>query len=365
MPRKRGQRRLIRGSFVRNKPANLADALLHWYDAHRRTFLWRASAGTTPEPYRVWLAEVMLQQTTVTTVAPYYARFLEAFPTLEHLAQAPLERVLSLWAGLGYYSRARNLHACAQRVWQDYNGVFPRTQAELLKLPGVGAYTAGAVAAIAFDEPVAAVDGNVERVLARLYAVETPFPAARSLIRERAQALVPQKCAGDFAQALMDLGSTVCTPRPKCDACPWQESCQAYDLKTPESFPKKSPKAAKAVLYGIAYVIWCSDGAVLARTRPNTGLLARMSEVPMSALEQEPPLFSPPLKGDYKDCGGVRHIFSHIDARLQVFSTLVSNRITYPPCRWIEASCIKDEPFPTFVRKILATSQKIPSAPYI
>src|SRR5207302_9543863 len=200
--------------------------LLAWYDRHRRKLPWRAPPGEAPDPYRVWLSEIMLQQTTVKTVAPYFMRFVARWPDVRALAAAPLEDVLKLWAGLGYYARARNLHACAQAVVAHHGGRFPATEAELAALPGIGPYTAAAIAAIAFDAPAAAVDGNVERVVARLYAVAAELPAAKAEIRRLTARLVPPERAGDFAQALMDLGATICTPKkPACALCPWMGSC--------------------------------------------------------------------------------------------------------------------------------------------
>ncbi|NNC00730.1 A/G-specific adenine glycosylase, partial [Corallococcus exiguus] len=207
-----------------------AEDLLAWYDRHRRELPWRAKPGVTADPYRVWLSEIMLQQTTVAAVKPYFLRFLERFPTVQALAQAQEEAVMHAWAGLGYYSRARNLHACAKVVVARYGGRFPETEAELLNLPGIGAYTAAAVAAIAFNENAAAVDGNVERVMTRVFMIEEPLPKAKPLIRELTEDLVPPQRPGDFAQALMDLGATICTPkRPACALCPWMTPCQARE----------------------------------------------------------------------------------------------------------------------------------------
>src|SRR3954465_8164953 len=224
----------LAGQAARKKKASpvsggmqtVADGVLVWYDRHRRILPWRAGPGETPDPYRVWLSEIMLQQTTVKTVAPYYARFLERFPTVEQLAKAPLDDVLKAWAGLGYYARGRNLHACAQAVVERHGGRFPTTVGALSALPGVGPYTAAAIAAIAFDEPATPVDGNIERVIARLFAVEDELPGAKPRIRRLAADLTPARRAGDFAQAMMDLGATLCTPKkPACGLCPLNENC--------------------------------------------------------------------------------------------------------------------------------------------
>src|SRR5215213_3420541 len=218
----------LAASAARQKAGVAPDpaTLLQWYDRHRRVLPWRARKGERADPYRVWLSEIMLQQTTVKAVAPYYARFLARFPAVAELAAAPLEDVLKLWAGLGYYARARNLHACARAVVREHGGEFPDTEEALRTLPGIGAYTAAAIAAIAFDRQASPVDGNIERVIARLYAVEKPLPAAKPMIHSFAEALTPPQRAGDFAQAMMDLGAGICTPKsPACVLCPWMESC--------------------------------------------------------------------------------------------------------------------------------------------
>src|SRR5260221_760287 len=233
-----------------------ASRLLAWYDRHRRTLPWRAAAGKRADPYRVWLSEIMLQQTTVATVGYYFRRFLERWPTVDALARAPLDDVLSAWAGLGYYARARNLHACADVVAGRHGGLFPQDDAGLLTLPGVGAYTAAAIRAIAFDQPASAVDGNVERVIARLFAIETPLPDAKAEIKARAAKLVPQERAGDYAQAMMDLGATVCVPRrPRCVICPLMAGCRARKPGLAEELPRRAPKAAKPTRRGLAFVL--------------------------------------------------------------------------------------------------------------
>src|SRR5215470_12003750 len=241
-----------------NRPKPPVDAhgrpalLLAWYDRHRRKLPWRALPGERPDPYRVWLSEIMLQQTTIKAVVPYFARFTARWPSVRALAAAPLEDVLKLWAGLGYYARARHLHACAKAVVERHDGHFPQSQVALAALPGIGPYTAAAIAAIAFDAPAAAVDGNVERVVARLYIVEEELPAAKAEVRRLTKALVPAERAGDFAQALMDLGATICTPKtPPCALCPWMRACAARRRGDPERFPVKAPKKQGRLRRGV------------------------------------------------------------------------------------------------------------------
>ena len=256
-------------------------ALLAWYDRHRRTLPWRAPKGARADPYRVWLSEIMLQQTTVTAVAPYYARFLARWSDVRALAAAPLEEVLKAWAGLGYYARARNLHACARAVVEHHGGEFPASEAALRELPGIGDYTAAAIAAIAFDVPASPVDGNIERVIARLFAVTEPLPRAKPELRRLARALTPPRRAGDFAQAMMDLGATICTPKkPACALCPWNQSCAAHARGDAETFPRRTPKREGALRRGAAFVARRADGFLLVRTRPAQGLLGGMTEVP-------------------------------------------------------------------------------------
>src|ERR1700694_2958950 len=220
---------------IGGRPGPQADALLAWYDRHRRRLPWRAENGERPDPYRVWLSEIMLQQTSVKAAAPYYSRFLARWPNLQDLASVRLVEVLKLWAGLGYYARARNLHACARAIVARHDGAFPRSEDELRTLPGIGGYTAAAIAAIAFDQKTTPVDGNIERVVARLFAVEEALPAAKPRIKALAQTLTPARRAGDFAQAMMDLGATICTPkRPSCLICPWNGDCAAFARSDPE-----------------------------------------------------------------------------------------------------------------------------------
>jgi len=268
-------------------PEPAAAPLLAWYDRHARVLPWRAGPaarrrGTRPDPYRVWLSEVMLQQTTVQAVKAYFEAFTDRWPTVETLAAAPEEEVMKAWAGLGYYARARNLKRCAEAVARDHGGAFPDSEAGLLTLPGIGAYTAAAIAAIAFDRPAAVMDGNVERVFTRLYAIDTPLPAAKAEIRGRVAGLVPAHRPAEFAEATMDLGATICTPkRPACGLCPWSEPC--VGKAQAEAYPVKAAKAARPTRRGAAFVAVRADGAVLLRRRPPMGLLGGMTEVPGTA----------------------------------------------------------------------------------
>jgi A/G-specific adenine glycosylase len=258
--------------------------LLRWYDRHARALPWRVPPaarlkGERPDPYRVWLSEVMLQQTTVATVRPRFERFLALWPTVEALAATPRDAVLAEWAGLGYYARARNLHACARAVTE--RGGFPDTEAGLLELPGIGAYTAAAIAAIAFDRAATVVDGNVERVMARLFAIDTPMPGAKPALKAAAASLTPRARPGDYAQAVMDLGATICTPRkPLCALCPWSEACAARAAGIAEHLPRKAPKAKRPRRRGVAFVLLTEGGEVVVRRRPETGLLGGMLGLP-------------------------------------------------------------------------------------
>jgi A/G-specific adenine glycosylase len=271
-------------------PAELRRDLLAWYDAHARRLPWRTppGSGERPDAYRVWLSEVMLQQTTVPHATPYFERFTARWPTVEALAAAEDGELMAAWAGLGYYARARNLLACARAVAGEHDGVFPDTEAGLLGLPGVGGYTAAAVAAIAFNRPTNVVDGNVERVVARLHAVETPLPAAQPELKRRAGALVADERPGDWAQALMDLGATVCRPKaPLCGRCPVRAHCAAYATGAPESYPRRTQRAERPRRHGVAYRIE-REGAVALVRRPAKGLLGGMLGLPTSEWRAAP-----------------------------------------------------------------------------
>lgn len=335
---------------------DIAAALLAWYDRAARDLPWRVSpaaraTGARADPYAVWLSEVMLQQTTVATVRGRFERFLARWPGVETLAAAPLDDVLGEWAGLGYYARARNLHKCAQVVASEHDGKFPDTEEALRALPGVGAYTAAAVAAIAFDRPAVVVDGNVERVVARLFAIETPLPDARPAIRERTAALTPEKRAGDFAQAMMDLGAGVCSPRaPKCLLCPVAAHCAAVKRGAPEAFPARRPRGEKPVRKGAAFALFDAEGRVLLERRAPEGLLGGMLGLPGSAwAENANGAAMAPERARWSNAGVVRHTFTHFHLYLDVYAAATRRR----PRRgeiWIAPG---EARLPTVMRKAL------------
>ncbi len=299
--------------------------ILAWYDRAHRKLPWRAPPGRRAQPYHVWLSEIMLQQTTVAAVQPYYRVFLNRWPTVAALAAADLDSVLAAWAGLGYYARARNLHRCAQVVAEQHKGRFPRDEAALRALPGIGPYTAAAIAAIAFDQWAVVVDGNVERVMARLHHVETPLPDAKRMLRDYAAMLTPEARPGDYAQAVMDLGATICTPRnPKCDLCPWRPGCVAARRGDATDLPKRRPKAARPTRYGVVFWLTRGDGAVCLRRRPADGLLGAMMEVPSTPWRETPWSFAAarslaPTRASWRAVDGlVRHGFTHFALELSM-----------------------------------------------
>jgi A/G-specific adenine glycosylase len=341
--------------------------LLAWYDRHRRVLPWRLEAWRAPngvrgDPYAVWLSEIMLQQTSVKTVGPYYARFLKRWPTVGALAKAKLDDVLREWAGLGYYARARNLHACARAVVDRHGGIFPNDIDGLRALPGIGEYTAAAVAAIAFDQGAVPVDGNVERVVSRLFAVEEALPAAKPVIKRLAASLLPPHRSGDFAQGLMDLGATLCTPkRPACALCPWNEACVARLRGDQETFPRKAPKRQGKLRRGAAFVALRADGRVLLRRRPEKGLLGAMTEVPGSEWANDFDLTTalqaaPRLKAKWRKLPGVvSHVFTHFPLELTVFFGQVPRATPAPKgARWAPRATLSDEALPTVMRKVIA-----------
>jgi A/G-specific adenine glycosylase len=341
--------------------------LLAWYDRHRRRLPWRPLPGERADPYAVWLSEIMLQQTGVKTVGPYFLKFLARWPDVDALGRASLDDVLRMWAGLGYYSRARNLHACAVAVRRDHGGAFPETEEALRALPGIGPYTASAIAAIAFGRRTMPVDGNIERVVSRLFAVEEPLPQAKPLIQQMAMTLLgtgdEKSRAGDSAQALMDLGSSICTPKkPACVLCPLNDDCAARARGDQETFPRKAPKKTGALRRGAAFVVTRGD-ELLVRSRPEKGLLGGMTEVPTShwldaqddkaALNQAPALKGIPRW--HRKAGVVTHVFTHFPLELVIYTAAVAARTHAPEgMRWVPIATLEDEALPNVMRKVIA-----------
>jgi A/G-specific adenine glycosylase len=339
--------------------APLANRLLAWYDRHARALPWRAPPGRYADPYHVWLSEVMLQQTTVAAVGPYFQRFLERWPTVAALAQAPLDEVLTAWAGLGYYARARNLHKCAQEVAGRCGGRFPEDEEALLQLPGIGDYTAAAIAAIAFGRPAAVMDGNIERVVARLFAVTEPLPAVKPRLKALAAGLTPAERPGDYAQAAMDLGATICTPaKPACVLCPWMSDCAARRLGIAESLPAKLAKPPRPLRHGMAFWTLRKDGAVLLRRRPDRGLLGGMMEIPSTDWRGQPwdlaeALTAAPAQSRWHPLPGiVTHGFTHFQLQL----TVLVGRVERPELAkglWCSLDGLGDQALPTLMRKVV------------
>ncbi|HEV3178181.1 MAG TPA: A/G-specific adenine glycosylase [Stellaceae bacterium] len=340
--------------------ATFAPHVLRWYDRHRRVLPWRAKPGDAPDPYRVWLSEIMLQQTTVATVGAYFDRFVARFPSIAALANAPLDEVLHAWQGLGYYARARNLHACARDVVTLHGGILPDSVDGLRALPGIGAYTAAAVAAIAFGCKSAAVDGNVERVVARLFAVEAPLPAAKPELRRLAETLLPDRRAGDFAQALMDLGATVCTPRaPKCILCPVQAFCRGRALGLAETLPRRRARTARPTRRGIAFWAVRPDGSVLLRRRPEQGLLGGMIEVPSTewreqAISDVAARKQAPVRASWVRLPGtVRHTFTHFHLELAVLAGETDGKAKTVTGDWVPLDRLSEQALPTVMKKVV------------
>ncbi|MCD4511036.1 A/G-specific adenine glycosylase [Brucella pseudogrignonensis] len=344
--------------------------ILDWYDRHHRILPWRVSPsgqsrGIKADPYRIWLSEIMLQQTTVEAVKSYFTKFVERWPDVMAMAAASEDDILRAWAGLGYYSRARNLKKCADLVAAQYAGSFPTTAAELKELPGIGDYTSAAIAAIAFGQPAAVVDGNVERVISRLYAIDTPLPAAKAEIRLLMGELTPADRPGDFAQAVMDLGATICTPRrPACAICPVNDGCEALTKRDPEEFPVKAPKAPKPIRTGAAFVAIADDGSVLLRKRKGEGLLAGMTEVPGShwtaRIDGDATVDAAPFAGDWVASGSITHVFTHFELRLSVYSAANITKHDITEGWWSSPSELEGEALPTVMKKAITAA--IPDA---
>ena len=346
---------------------DIAPALLDWYDRERRDLPWRYAPGDKADAYRVWLSEVMLQQTNVKTVIPYFLKFLQQWPTVKALATADLDEVLAGWAGLGYYSRARNLHACAKVVVAEHGGRFPSSEKVLTTLPGIGPYTAAAVAAIAYGEKATPVDGNVERVVSRLFAVREPLPLSKPALRSLAATLTPPTRTGDFAQAMMDLGATICTPKsPSCLMCPLKADCTARALGIEARLPARSPRGERPARFGIAFIALREDGAVLLRRRPENGLLGGMLEVPSTDwLDMLPSVGDAmriaPIRADWwKVPATVRHVFTHFELELVVYRAVVPVETTLTfwaegqRCSWAPRRELDKLALPSLFRKVIA-----------
>ena len=344
---------------------DLSSNLLEWYDVHARPMPWRTppaekKAGVQPDPYRIWLSEVMLQQTTVAAVKNYFNRFITRWPTVVSLAAANDGDVMGEWAGLGYYARARNLLKCARVITDEHSGIFPDDHATLLTLPGIGPYTAAAISSIAFDLRHVVVDGNVERVMSRLYDIHSPLPASKLELTAKAEHLTPNQRTGDYAQAVMDLGATICTPKsPACGICPWHEPCKARKAGTAPDLPKKTPKKPKPIRHGTVYLGRRSDGAWLLERRPDKGLLGGMLGWPGSDwidVTTPRPIGTPPTPADWKtEEGEVRHTFTHFHLLLTVMSaTIESNE----QLLFLGHNDFRPSDLPTVMRKAFDLIQK-------
>ena len=356
--------RILDPSAPRRKPRAVAASVLSWWDIHRRSLPWRAPAGEAADPYRVWLSEILLQQTTAAGAAPYFQNFVARWPDIDALAAAPLEAIMQAFAGLGYYSRARNLHACAKTI-AARGGRFPRDEASLRALPGVGPYTAAAIAAIAFDAPASPVDGNIARIVSRLHAFETPIAINRPAIEAAARALTPERRSGDFAQAMMDIGATICRPRnPLCADCPLNPVCAAARTPAPENFPPRTPKKASLVRVGAAFYARRADGAFLARRRPPRGLLGATMELPGGAWAPGDVAAIGPADAPFparwrRLPGFLEHVFTHFPLRLALFAAEVD--FVKPPgdMIWIAPREIATSGFSGLMRKAAETAARL------
>ncbi len=336
----------------------LSDELLAWYDVHARVMPWRVSPddrarGVRPDPYFIWMSEVMLQQTTVAAVKDYFRKFTTIWPTVSDLAAAEDADVMAAWAGLGYYARARNLLKCARVIVTEHQGQFPETYDELLTLPGVGPYTAAAISAIAFDAPSTVLDGNVERVMARMYDIHEPLPGVKPVLMERAAVLTPHARPGDYAQAVMDLGATICTPRnPACGICPWREPCRARAAGTASELPKKTPKKKTPTRKGFVYVARRADGAWLMEVRPESGLLGGMLAFPSSDWNEDP-VGDPPITAEWANLGlEARHTFTHFHLRLQIMAATLSEDAVPDRGHFVGKHEFRPSALPTAMRKV-------------
>ncbi len=344
----------------------ISQNLLEWYDNHARELPWRIGPqarkdGMKADPYHVWLSEIMLQQTTVATVKDYFLRFLTHWPNIEAMAATDEEDILKAWAGLGYYSRARNLKKCADIVVEEHGGRFPTDAKNLRALPGIGDYTSAAIAAIAYDHAEPVVDGNIERIISRLYRIEIPLPKSKPEIRELMGKMVPKSHPGNFVQAMMDLGATICTPRnPKCDQCPISANCQAAKTGEPTKWPIKLAKKPKPERVGAAYVAIDGDGAIFLQKRGDKGLLAGMSQIPTTnwtaRVDGETGIIAAPFEANWQACGSIRHTFTHFHLTLHVFRADIGPR---PQTNGWWSNDVDDEALPTVFRKAIEKAQRI------
>jgi A/G-specific adenine glycosylase len=345
-----------------------ANVLLKWYDNHARILPWRVTPadrrlGEVPDPYRIWLSEIMLQQTTVAVVKAYFQKFIKRWPNVFELAAANDSEVMAAWAGLGYYARARNLLKCARKVVSNFNGEFPLDRGQLQSLPGIGPYTSAALASIAFDQSETVIDGNVERVMSRLFNLHVPLPKSKAQLTVLAETLTPKHRPGDYAQAVMDLGATICTPKsPSCDLCPWNNSCLARLHGSAAELPKKIAKAKKPTRNGFAYVASRDDGAVFLEQRPDAGLLGGMLCWPSSNWVEGEPKFEPPFQADWAEVADeVRHTFTHFHLKLKVM--VASSSFKNINQEFVEKNKFYVADLPTVMRKVwnvAISSNKLP-----
>ncbi|EAU40055.1 A/G-specific adenine glycosylase protein [Fulvimarina pelagi HTCC2506] len=344
-------------------PSSLSEEILAWYDRNARDMPWRLGPkarreGHRPDAYKIWLSEIMLQQTTVAAVKPFFARFVNRWPTVGDLANAEASEIMAEWAGLGYYSRARNLHVCAKEVVENHGGAFPRTAAALKALPGIGDYTSAAIASIAFDEAAPVVDGNIERVITRLYRISAPLPGAKPHVKEKVTGLTPKDRPGDFAQAMMDLGATICVPRsPSCLLCPAAEQCEARSHGDQTAYPVKAAKRPVPQRTGAAFVATrSSDGAVWLRRRPASGMLGGMAEAPSTAWsarkDGETGADVAPFKADWMHVGAIAHGFTHFKLTLEVYRAEIDAEPSNEGW-WAARHEIADQGLPTLMRKVV------------
>ncbi|WP_332065917.1 A/G-specific adenine glycosylase [Bartonella sp. CB189] len=337
--------------------------LLSWYDQQHRHLPWRITPkeqmkGVYPDPYKVWLSEIMLQQTTVEAVKPYFQKFLTLWPNLSSLAKASQDDIMKAWAGLGYYTRARNLKNCAQQLIKDYAGQFPQSVKALRTLPGIGDYTAAAIAAIAFNHPVAVVDGNVERVVTRLFAITSILPKAKAEIKEKTQKITSLNRPGDFAQAMMDLGATICTPRnPSCLLCPLHNLCQAAKMQATESFPVKAPKKKRRSKTGVAFVVLNENNQIYLEKRQGNKLLGGMTQIPNNiGIDNENGLQNAPFSANWQFKGQITHIFTHFSLKLDIYYTNGIYEMKNKNGWWCDVHHLAEEALPTVMKKAISTA---------